>query len=81
MLKENSFPAAFDTTAAEPGCDTSRRHFINHAGRGLLAVGVASALPLAAEAQAGKAKPAAASRCPLRRRAVFSSTPCVALCA
>src|SRR6476469_2717966 len=63
MLQENT-SAVFDTATAPDagsGCDTSRRHFINHAGRGLLAVGVAGALPLAAEAQAqaGKAKPAA----------------------
>ncbi len=38
--------------------DASRRQFINHAGRGLLAVGVAGALPLAAEAAAaGQAAP------------------------
>ena len=63
MLQENNFPAATSFVAPAEfaaGCDTSRRHFINHAGRGLLAVGVAGALPLAAEAQAGKARTAAA---------------------
>ena len=63
MFQENSLPnTAFDAAAApDAGCDTSRRHFINHAGRGLLAVGVAGALPLAAGAQAAKtAKPAVA---------------------
>ncbi|TDN36098.1 dehydrogenase [Hymenobacter sp. UV11] len=38
---------AAETTAAT-ACDASRRQFINHAGRGLLAAGLASALPLAA---------------------------------
>ncbi len=50
MFQENS-AATLDQTAlhlAEPSaCDTSRRQFINHAGRGLLAAGLASALPLA----------------------------------
>ncbi|QKG55339.1 Gfo/Idh/MocA family oxidoreductase [Hymenobacter sp. BRD128] len=35
-------------STAGPSCDASRRHFINNAGRGLLAAGLASALPLAA---------------------------------
>ena len=35
-------------TSADTACDASRRQFINHAGRGLLAAGLASALPLAA---------------------------------
>ncbi|WP_082115920.1 Gfo/Idh/MocA family protein [Hymenobacter terrenus] len=49
MFQENtSASISFETIAPAPGCDESRRHFINHAGRGLLAVGVASALPLAA---------------------------------
>ena len=52
MFQENTaYNTAFNTEA-EAGHDSSRRHFINHAGRGLLAVGVAGALPLAAEAHA-----------------------------
>ncbi|WP_210516981.1 Gfo/Idh/MocA family protein [Hymenobacter terricola] len=47
MLQENTSAAAF-SEAPEPGYDESRRQFINHAGRGLLAVGVATALPIAA---------------------------------
>ena len=44
--------AGTEATAAEPACDASRRQFINQTGRGLLAVGVAGALPVAvAEAQ------------------------------
>ncbi|AMR27243.1 dehydrogenase [Hymenobacter psoromatis] len=35
-------------TTTDTACDASRRQFINHAGRGLLAAGLASALPLAA---------------------------------
>ncbi len=35
-------------TTADAACDASRRQFINHAGRGLLAAGLATALPLAA---------------------------------
>ena len=38
--------------AAPSATDASRRQFINHAWRGLLAVGMAGALPLAAEAAA-----------------------------
>lgn len=55
MFQEiTSASTPFDAAAApEPGCDESRRQFINHAGRGLLAVGVATALPIAAaQAQA-----------------------------
>ncbi|WP_254244994.1 hypothetical protein [Hymenobacter sp. BRD67] len=56
MFQENSTAAALDQMAAQTqavtSCDTSRRQFINHAGRGLLAVGVATALPLAS-AEAG----------------------------
>jgi predicted dehydrogenase len=52
MFQENATSDSLDQVAlrlAEPAaCDTSRRQFINSAGRGLLAVGVASALPLAA---------------------------------
>ncbi|MDO7851182.1 Gfo/Idh/MocA family protein [Hymenobacter convexus] len=47
MFQETS-AAAPETTDLEPRHDESRRQFINHAGRGLLAVGVAGALPLAA---------------------------------
>jgi predicted dehydrogenase len=48
MFQENTaYNTAFNTEA-ENGYDYSRRHFINNAGRGLLAVGVATALPLAA---------------------------------
>ena len=62
MLHENTFADSFaPTTAPDTVCDTSRRHFLNHAGRGLLAVGVAGTLPLAAEAQAAKAPKAAKS--------------------
>lgn len=45
MFQETAFaPSSVDaTTAPEPGYDESRRQFINHAGRGLLAVGVAGA--------------------------------------
>jgi hypothetical protein len=52
MFQESASAATLDQAAqhlAEPaGCDTSRRHFINNAGRGLLAAGIATALPLAA---------------------------------
>jgi predicted dehydrogenase len=52
MFQENSTAAALDRFAVEAtagtACDTSRRQFINHAGRGLLAAGIATALPLAA---------------------------------
>ena len=50
---------AFSPEAAPSATDESRRQFINHAGRGLLAVGVAGALPLAANAAAapGAAQP------------------------
>ncbi len=52
MFSETSTANTLDQASArvaEPAaCDTSRRQFINHAGRGLLAVGVAGALPLAA---------------------------------
>ena len=52
MFQDTSTANTLDQAAlraAEPAaCDTSRRHFLNNAGRGLLAVGVASALPLAA---------------------------------
>ncbi|MDO7849063.1 Gfo/Idh/MocA family oxidoreductase [Hymenobacter sp. M29] len=47
MFQESS-AAAPEITDLEPRHDESRRQFINHAGRGLLAVGVAGALPLAA---------------------------------
>jgi predicted dehydrogenase len=61
MLQETtSAITSFEaTTGAGPGCDESRRQFINHAGRGLLAVSVAGALPLAA-AEAHAAAEAAA---------------------
>ena len=61
MLQENPFaPGSFESPAInESRHDESRRQFINHAGRGLLAVGVASALPLAA-AEAHKAAEAVA---------------------
>ena len=43
----------FSPAPAAPGAtDESRRQFINHAGRGLLATAVAGALPLAADAAA-----------------------------
>ncbi|MGI4875105.1 MAG: Gfo/Idh/MocA family protein [Janthinobacterium lividum] len=45
--------------------DTSRRQFINHAGLGLLAVGVAGALPLAAAEAAALATEAAPTTGPL----------------
>jgi len=59
MFQENTTAAALDSVAAELGHDESRRQFINHAGLGLLAVGVSGALPLAAaKAQAApKATP------------------------
>ncbi|WP_317196630.1 Gfo/Idh/MocA family oxidoreductase [Hymenobacter negativus] len=58
MFQENTaYNTAFNSEA-ENGYDYSRRHFINHAGRGLLAVGVASALPLAAAGAATAAKEA-----------------------
>ncbi len=51
MFQESSAAHTLDQVAlhtTEPTiCDTSRRQFINHAGRGLLAAGIASALPLA----------------------------------
>ncbi|MDQ2771468.1 MAG: Gfo/Idh/MocA family oxidoreductase [Bacteroidota bacterium] len=59
MLHEHRFADSFAATATIADCDTSRRHFLNHAGRGLLAVGVADTLPLAAEAQTAKATKAA----------------------
>ena len=52
MFQENTFASTSFETAAGSGCDESRRQFINHAGRGLLAVSVAGALPLVAEAHA-----------------------------
>ncbi|TFZ68196.1 Gfo/Idh/MocA family oxidoreductase [Hymenobacter sp. UV11] len=52
MFQETSTADTLDRVAAETtaatACDASRRQFINHAGRGLLAAGLASALPLAA---------------------------------
>jgi predicted dehydrogenase len=52
MFQETTTASTLDQAArhlAEPAaCDTSRRQFINHAGRGLLAAGIATALPLAA---------------------------------
>lgn len=48
MFQETSPAETLDRVAAETTCDASRRQFINHAGRGLLAAGLASALPLAA---------------------------------
>ncbi|RZL12712.1 MAG: Gfo/Idh/MocA family oxidoreductase, partial [Hymenobacter sp.] len=52
MFQETSTAQSLDQAAAEiisgPACDASRRQFINHAGRGLLAAGLATALPLAA---------------------------------
>ncbi len=52
MFQESSAAPSLDHVAqhlAEPAaCDTSRRHFLNHAGRGLLAASIATALPLAA---------------------------------
>jgi predicted dehydrogenase len=51
MFHESSTANILDQIAAETGstaCDASRRQFINHAGRGLLAAGLATALPLAA---------------------------------
>ena len=54
MLFENASGHFLDEVAVRATApnltDTSRRQFINHAGRGLLAAGLASALPLAAEA-------------------------------
>ena len=52
MLFENASGHFLDEIAVRTTApaDTSRRQFINHAGRGLLAAGLASALPLAAEA-------------------------------
>ena len=65
MFQENSFSGTLDQVAlatAEPAsCDTSRRQFINSAGRGLLAASLASTLPLAAAEAAdlgGAATPA-----------------------
>jgi predicted dehydrogenase len=53
MFQETTAASTYAEPAAEPGHDESRRQFINHAGRGLLAVSVAGALPLAAaQAQA-----------------------------
>lgn len=52
MFQENSLATTLDQATlslSQPAaCDTSRRQFINHAGRGLLAAGIATALPLAA---------------------------------
>ena len=48
MFQDTSPAETLDRVAAETTCDASRRQFINHAGRGLLAAGLASALPLAA---------------------------------
>jgi predicted dehydrogenase len=52
MFQESFAAPSLDQVAqhlAEPtAAGTSRRHFLNHAGRGLLAAGIASALPLAA---------------------------------
>ncbi len=52
MFQETSTAEILDRVAVETtasaGCDASRRQFINHAGRGLLAAGLATALPLAA---------------------------------
>ena len=52
MFHETSTTETLDRVAAEAAantaCDASRRQFINHAGRGLLAAGLATALPLAA---------------------------------
>ena len=45
--------------AAPSATDAARRQFINHAGGGLLAVGMAGALPLAADAAPGAAQPPA----------------------
>jgi predicted dehydrogenase len=58
MFQENTaYNTAFNADA-ENGHDESRRQFIHHAGRGLLAVGMASALPVAASA--AEATPGAA---------------------
>lgn len=51
MFQETTSASAF-----EPVCDESRRQFINHAGRGLLVVGVAGALPIAAAEAAAAAE-------------------------
>ncbi len=48
MFQETSTAETLDRVAAETTCDASRRQFINHAGRGLLVAGLATALPLAA---------------------------------
>jgi predicted dehydrogenase len=52
MFQEISTAEALDRVAVETAidttCDASRRQFINHAGRGLLAAGLATALPLVA---------------------------------
>ena len=54
MFQKTSTADTLDRLALEAttdtACDASRRQFINHAGRGLLAAGIATALPLAAEA-------------------------------
>ncbi|MCC3154200.1 Gfo/Idh/MocA family oxidoreductase [Hymenobacter sp. BT770] len=47
MLRETAATPAFEAIP-EADCDESRRQFINHAGRGLLAVSVAGTLPVAA---------------------------------
>jgi predicted dehydrogenase len=55
MFQETSTAHSLDQVAVEispAACDASRRQFINNAGRGLLAAGLATALPLAA-AEAG----------------------------
>ena len=48
MFQENATATTLDRVATEAMGGTSRRQFINHAGRGLLAAGLASALPVAA---------------------------------
>ncbi|WP_071885803.1 Gfo/Idh/MocA family protein [Hymenobacter sedentarius] len=47
MLRETAATPAFEAVP-EADCDESRRQFINHAGRGRLAMSVAVALPVAA---------------------------------
>ncbi|GAA4493927.1 Gfo/Idh/MocA family oxidoreductase [Hymenobacter ginsengisoli] len=51
MFQDISTAETLDRVAvetADTSCDASRRQFINHAGRGLLVAGLATALPLAA---------------------------------
>jgi predicted dehydrogenase len=50
MFQKNTSPATISEAISDAGCHALRRQFDNHAGSGLLAVGVASALPLAAKA-------------------------------